>query len=1180
MAKLRPVNFDPFAAKLKAVDYDPFAPPPRVPGMATVSGGADATSALPKSLDRQQQEFNDSTTFGERLGNSVRRGVQGFRTAVQSGLAGERMQTADEIEREGSALVGGIPFAPEDPQATARSIRQVAAQNITKAIDSQREAAKIPQSPAVRAFTGAQSFEEGLSALSTDPLGVIGAVGVESTVQYLPALATMAATRNPGAAMLAGGLNSAGLEYGGSLLEYLGKNGVDTNNAQAVQAALSDPSIAQAANEFAKRRAGIIATADAATAGLASKVPFARPFASKLANEALNAGVIQPGVQGIAGAGAEATAQLATEGRISAPGQILAEGAGEFFGAPAEVAPAAIDRIRQSIRTGDPDVDAGANEAQSAIERARARIRAQVAERVDPAPNVSTTVPNVSTSRLEQRRAEIAAREAGRIPPDSGLVPPDSAVIPPDNAAPDDLDSLLADRFAEPDPFAPVVEPEQPPTLRGLDEEIGWAERGGRLLRAADDASTLSGDPAMAAAETGRTGEVIGRTSWQPKSDFWPTYRSSDKNPLSEEAARTALAKVESGEPLTFRERRFVDFAQGYVRRQADERADGEDVQNPTMTRAIERYQRGQISEEEMAQIRAGELAPEDAIPFSRRKPQAPAQDDTAVAPSADGLTASEGDPEALAAMQDMERRRLEGMSPGQFAATAMRELGKAPGAFRTQLVPGQTIRETAEASGLSVAGIRSEDGRKVTEVNVGDSTASIIEDGDRVYVNLADLTAGSGQGERVYNAAFSYARNTGKTFVEDPEGLSDRALYRRPVQQASMMMKAGSAENIAPGPMLANPPKAGPAVRPIRYDSQQGVDAALAENLRTVYANTVRAIPEAANVGYDFKRDAYFERGADGKPVRDLSDIDIQRLADSRRANPVREAMVRDGLDADAGKSAPPVGGASIKVAALTDTLLRASGVERSAILGELGRVTSSGLRNTPAGLKNILPSRRGGGTINVDGVDRPRLNSEGRPIAPDDKSLRNFWRWFGDSRVVDAEGRPLVVYHGTKDSITTFRAGGQNGLGGIYFTTDPKLAGRYAGGRGGANVVPVYLSIQNPRVTESTMESAGASVSAVESLRQSGFDGIINSRMSEIVAFDSEQVKSATGNRGTFDPKNPDIRYSRRNAQQRRNLKTINVEVTTSDGETVTARADVVLRAAEKRLNALSILADCIRR
>ena len=54
-------------------------------------------------------------------------------------------------------------------------------------------------------------------------------------------------------------------------------------------------------------------------------------------------------------------------------------------------------------------------------------------------------------------------------------------------------------------------------------------------------------------------------------------------------------------------------------------------------------------------------------------------------------------------------------------------------------------------------------------------------------------------------------------------------------------------------------------------------------------------------------------------------------------------------------------------------------------------------------------------GETININGVDRTVYNSNGDRIAMSDPALRNFYNWFGDSKVVDEQGRPLVVYHGT---------------------------------------------------------------------------------------------------------------------------------------------------------------------
>lgn len=104
---------------------------------------------------------------------------------------------------------------------------------------------------------------------------------------------------------------------------------------------------------------------------------------------------------------------------------------------------------------------------------------------------------------------------------------------------------------------------------------------------------------------------------------------------------------------------------------------------------------------------------------------------------------------------------------------------------------------------------------------------------------------------------------------------------------------------------------------------------------------------------------------------------------------------------------------------------------------------------------------------TINIDGVDRPTTNSNGQPIAATKEALENFWNWFGDSKVVDADGKPLVVYHGTATQFDKFdpktigRSGSSEGYG-FYFTDASSIARGYV--REGGNLIEAYLSIQNP--------------------------------------------------------------------------------------------------------------------
>lgn len=96
------------------------------------------------------------------------------------------------------------------------------------------------------------------------------------------------------------------------------------------------------------------------------------------------------------------------------------------------------------------------------------------------------------------------------------------------------------------------------------------------------------------------------------------------------------------------------------------------------------------------------------------------------------------------------------------------------------------------------------------------------------------------------------------------------------------------------------------------------------------------------------------------------------------------------------------------------------------------------------------------------------PNENSNGKPIAHTPQALQNFWSWFKGSKVVDANKRPLVMYHGTSADIKQFgyeyadKGNSAYGMG-FYFTNMPHTASGYVTGDT-PNVIPVYLSIKKP--------------------------------------------------------------------------------------------------------------------
>lgn len=220
---------------------------------------------------------------------------------------------------------------------------------------------------------------------------------------------------------------------------------------------------------------------------------------------------------------------------------------------------------------------------------------------------------------------------------------------------------------------------------------------------------------------------------------------------------------------------------------------------------------------------------------------------------------------------------------------------------------------------------------------------------------------------------------------------------------------------------------------------------------------------------------------------------------------------------------------------------------------------------------------------------VSGPNSRAEGRtsnPISPQHKKeiitdTPAFKRWFGDSQVVDDNGDPLVVYHGSNRTFDEFkRSPSMRQDAGrpfevtspaYFFAEDRDTAQMFArdkvqidrnlrgksGGR--TQVEAVYLSAQNPldltggrffgRVPDpETAEILGEAMgmfedgpqtweevqqalddpAVIDELRAQGFDGVRLKESDGSVAwavFEPTQIKSVD-NQGTFNPDDPRIR------------------------------------------------------
>ena len=131
--------------------------------------------------------------------------------------------------------------------------------------------------------------------------------------------------------------------------------------------------------------------------------------------------------------------------------------------------------------------------------------------------------------------------------------------------------------------------------------------------------------------------------------------------------------------------------------------------------------------------------------------------------------------------------------------------------------------------------------------------------------------------------------------------------------------------------------------------------------------------------------------------------------------------------------------------------------------------------------------------------------------------------------------------VYHGTDADIREFRSGNRNRIvKGIYFAENPETANIFAGKGTGANVMPAHLALKNPATQQDMerildampFEKKRTSAQRTALLKKAGHDSAIINTGAEgtsgnnyYIAFHPTQIKSAIGNRGTYDPNDPDI-------------------------------------------------------
>ena len=237
------------------------------------------------------------------------------------------------------------------------------------------------------------------------------------------------------------------------------------------------------------------------------------------------------------------------------------------------------------------------------------------------------------------------------------------------------------------------------------------------------------------------------------------------------------------------------------------------------------------------------------------------------------------------------------------------------------------------------------------------------------------------------------------------------------------------------------------------------------------------------------------------------------------------------------------------------------------------------------------------------------------------------HFKDWFGDwednaanaSKVVDTNGEPLVMYHGTNQDFWAFDMdrsikGRNNGMRGMFFSDNAELAASYSvdtmnnpdiveARRSGdrayvdsvkarllteattnadANTKAVFINSRTPLEQDmkgGSFWEANQNAAARMEINQDKWDGVINDNVEDnasnesahgptkvVISFDPTNIKSATDNVGMFNASNADIRYSNKPQFSRRysNLGT--------DGKPVTAKEKALDKIALAQATTMS--------
>lgn len=1037
---------------LDALDGAASASPALARWLGDPNHAALAKDDLPSltAIAAANKEYQEKYTFAQRVGFRLNEGVAGAKNVL--GALSYFSDLAEAEQREENAATA--QFAALDSatagqraqaaavataqQAFAGELRQQGAREYArKAAPLQAEIAKLPKRPSVEAMQQASGFGDAWSMFRQDPLGAIGDIGVSSLVSQAPALAVTIATRNPAVSMAAMGANSGAVEFGGGVLDYLGSQGINTQDPKAIEAALNDSKMLDRALNYARTRAVIVGSFDAASGGVASRM--LTPMRSALGREVANDLVAQPIVQASLGAGGEAMASYVTTGKVSA-GDVLSEAVGEGFTAPVEAASLGV-RARHLARL-DAQADADLE-------------RSHVGQLVDLAAQSKT-------------RGRSAAR----------------------------FESLIRDMTSE------------------GEDTVYLSAEGARTLFQSADGADLSG---LVDAEALREAIATGSEVAIPLAKYATVVTPEQHAAIAEQ-----------------------------VRLQPGARHDLPSVSPEEIQEAIDAGLAEAAQQQERENGPAGQVYDDVYGQLLSRQDEAQARQNASVVQSVYRNLAERTGTDAWSLYQQFQLR-IPGATTDRRAAPRGVDIDVDPllDAIRTGKLPtDDEIYGASLSSALQRAGGLRESGGELANMDAAKQRPGLVN-------NLAGMSFDDAVGW-AYEEGFITEAPTHLKPVE--EAYDDNApdqntllellaqdLGGSPVYRATAMNAERAAFRDSAMALQEQLDQMGIDIR--RMGNRE-VREALGLGDRTLEQSERPDTALAAALSMPGNPQAFKATTKAGEFT--LVDREVERgdprVQEVSEFGTVREASAFDAAGAWIGSlvyandGTPP----TIEVAegarrqGVATSMLKLAR-EQGGMLGEAATGVSGTTRpgyRTDAG--QAFREGADEASVTLEAIDARTLYQSAQTDTPE------FRAWFGKSKVVDENGAPLVVYHGTDAEFDIF-AKGENRMSmraeaGFWFATQPDDAGRY-----GSRTVEAFLSIKKPKsITERQLDFEAQTRPMRETLamwQRQGFDGLRiaaikadpaldqKAQPEQWVAFRPEQIKSATANRGTFDPSNPSI-------------------------------------------------------